>query len=95
MKVQFKRERKGGVQTAKLQVNGIDVHFKNDTGALDLDEGAEHTIGWLLIGPTGAAVKVTMTGAGAEQTLVDAKLKHEHGSQLSGSRTFRAKEAVS
>lgn len=95
MKFEFKRERKGGAQTAKLRVNGTDLHFNNDASALDLDEGTEHTIEWLLIGPTGAALKVTMTASGVEQTLVDAKLKHEHGSQLSGSRTFRAKGGVS
>lgn len=95
MRVEFKRERKGGVQTAKVRVDGADLNFENDVKTLDLDEDEEHTVWWLLIGPTGATLKVTMTALGTDQTLVDATLKHEHGSQLSDSRSFRVKGDVS
>ena len=95
MKVKFKRERKGGVQTAKVRINGADPNFEGDMGAMELDESEEHTVSWLLIGPTGAALKVTMTASGSEQVLVDAIIKHEHGSQLADSQTFRVKGARS
>lgn len=95
MRVKFKRERSGGVQTARVQIDGSELHFNHDTSTVDLEENTDHTITWLLIGPTGARLKVTMAGREVEQTLVDVTLKHEHGSQHSGSKSFQATEPVS
>lgn len=95
MKVKFKRERKGGVQTAKVRINGAALVFKRDEAVFELEAGGDHEICWFLIGPSGAALKVVMTAAGANQTLVEAAIKPEHGSQLSDCRLFRIEEVTS
>lgn len=95
MKVKLKRERTGGVQTAKVRINGADLVFKNDVKVLDLDENVEHEVWWFLIGPTGAAVKVTLSASDTDQTVVEAKIKHSDGSQASGTAKFRIKGAAS
>jgi hypothetical protein len=94
MQVQFRRERNGGVQTAKVLVEAVPLTFKKDLAIRDLEEGV-HSLDWLLIGPPGASLKVSVVPSDGDEPLVDVKLVHADGSQRSGSVDFRVKGAES